>query len=58
MADNGHKKEQVTLTIDGQEVTVDKGTTIIEAAQQIGIEIPYFCCHPFRRFKLPNERAQ
>ncbi len=45
MADNG-EKEQVTLTIDGHEVTVDKGTTVIEAAAKIGIEIPYFCWHP------------
>jgi len=40
------EKEQVTLTIDGQEVTVDKGTTVLEAAASIGIEIPYFCWHP------------
>ena len=32
--------ESVTLTIDGQEVTVAKGTTILDAAAQIGIEIP------------------
>lgn len=35
-----------TLTIDGQEVTVDRGTTILQAAQQLGIEIPTFCYHP------------
>jgi len=40
----------VTLTIDGQEVTVPKGTTVLEAAQQIGVDIPYFCWHP----KLDN----
>ena len=44
MSDNG--KNKVTLTIDGQELTVDKGLTILEAAQTIGIEIPYFCWHP------------
>jgi NADH-quinone oxidoreductase chain G len=44
MSDNG--KEKVTLTIDGREVTVDKGTTVLEAAQSIGIDIPYFCWHP------------
>jgi len=44
MSDNG--KEKVTLTIDGREVTVDKGTTVLEAAQQIGIDVPYFCWHP------------
>ncbi|MDN4471409.1 NADH-quinone oxidoreductase subunit G [Demequina zhanjiangensis] len=38
--------ETVTLTIDGQEVTVPKGTLIIRAAEQIGVEIPRFCDHP------------
>ncbi|MDN4478039.1 NADH-quinone oxidoreductase subunit G [Demequina sp. SYSU T00039] len=38
--------ETVTLTIDGTEVTVPKGTLIIRAAEQIGIEIPRFCDHP------------
>jgi NADH-quinone oxidoreductase subunit G len=36
----------VTLTIDGVEVTVDKGTNIIEAARQMGNEISAFCYHP------------
>ena len=38
--------EQVTLKIDGQEVTVPKGTTILDAAAQAGIEIPVICYHP------------
>lgn len=38
--------ETVTLTIDGQEVTVTKGTTILDAAAQIGIEIPVICYQP------------
>jgi formate dehydrogenase major subunit len=33
----------LTLTIDGQEVTVADGTTILEAAKQLGIEIPVLC---------------
>jgi NADH-quinone oxidoreductase subunit G len=37
----------VTLTVDGKEVTVPKGTLIIRAAEQLGIEIPRFCDHPF-----------
>ena len=37
----------VTLTIDGKEVTVPKGTLIIRAAEQLGLEIPRFCDHPF-----------
>ncbi|WP_062383672.1 NADH-quinone oxidoreductase subunit G [Demequina iriomotensis] len=38
--------DTVTLTIDGTEVTVPKGTLIIRAAEQVGIEIPRFCDHP------------
>ncbi|MEM7116375.1 MAG: 2Fe-2S iron-sulfur cluster-binding protein [Chloroflexota bacterium] len=38
--------DTVTLTIDGQEVTVPKGTTILDAAATIGIEIPVICYHP------------
>ena len=33
----------VTLTIDGVEVTVERGTTILEAAQSAGIRIPTLC---------------
>lgn len=33
----------VTLTIDGVEVSVERGTTILEAAQQAGIRIPTLC---------------
>lgn len=33
------------LTIDGIEVEVPAGTTIMQAAEQIGIEIPRFCYH-------------
>jgi NADH-quinone oxidoreductase subunit G len=36
----------VTLTIDNREVTVPKGTLIIDAAKMVGIEIPVFCYHP------------
>ncbi|MGC8880059.1 MAG: NADH-quinone oxidoreductase subunit NuoG [Anaerolineae bacterium] len=35
----------VTLTIDGRNVTVPAGTLIVEAALRIGIEIPVFCYH-------------
>jgi NADH-quinone oxidoreductase subunit G len=38
--------ETVTLTIDDTEVTVAKGTLVIRAAEQIGVEIPRFCDHP------------
>lgn len=34
-----------TLTIDGIEVEVELGTTVLQAAEQAGIEIPRFCYH-------------
>jgi len=37
--------EEVTLTIDGQSLTALPGTTILEAAQSIGINIPTICYH-------------
>jgi NADH-quinone oxidoreductase subunit G len=36
----------VNVTIDGFEITVPKGTLIIRAAEQLGIQIPRFCDHP------------
>ena len=36
----------VTLTIDGQQVTVDKGKTVLQAAIESGISVPYYCYHP------------
>ncbi|MFB7027691.1 MULTISPECIES: NADH-quinone oxidoreductase subunit G [unclassified Streptomyces] len=39
-------EDLVTLTIDGIEVSVPKGTLVIRAAEQLGIEIPRFCDHP------------
>ncbi len=35
----------MTLTIDEKEVTVPKGTLLIEAARGAGIDIPYLCYH-------------
>lgn len=35
--------QTVTLSIDNQEVTVPKGTTILEAAKGLGVEIPTLC---------------
>lgn len=37
---------QVTVTIDGLQVTVPEGTTILEAAKQAGVIIPTLCHHP------------
>jgi NADH-quinone oxidoreductase subunit G len=36
----------VSVTIDGFEITVPKGTLVIRAAEQLGIQIPRFCDHP------------
>ena len=35
-----------SLTIDGREVTVADGTTVIQAAEELGIFIPRYCYHP------------
>jgi NADH-quinone oxidoreductase subunit G len=38
--------DTVTLTIDGQRVTVEKGKTVLQAAIEQGISVPYYCYHP------------
>lgn len=38
--------DHVTFTIDDVEMSVPKGTLVIRAAEQIGIQIPRFCDHP------------
>ncbi|GIG22222.1 NADH-quinone oxidoreductase [Cellulomonas chitinilytica] len=38
--------DTVTFTIDGLETSVPKGTLVIRAAEEIGIQIPRFCDHP------------
>jgi NADH-quinone oxidoreductase subunit G len=40
------RTDLVTLTIDGVEVSVPKGTLVIRAAEQVGVAIPRFCDHP------------
>jgi NADH-quinone oxidoreductase subunit G len=37
--------DSVTLSIDGQDVSVPRGTLVVEAAKHLGIEIPVFCYH-------------
>jgi len=39
-------EDLVTVTVDGFDVRVPKGTLIIRVAEQLGIEIPRFCDHP------------
>jgi predicted molibdopterin-dependent oxidoreductase YjgC len=36
--------KEIKLTIDGQKVTVQVGTTVLNAARQAGIYIPTLCC--------------
>jgi NADH-quinone oxidoreductase subunit G len=36
----------VTLTIDGRQITVEKGRTVLQAAIDHGIQLPYYCYHP------------
>ncbi|HSK39747.1 MAG TPA: 2Fe-2S iron-sulfur cluster-binding protein, partial [Arenibaculum sp.] len=39
------------LTIDGIEIEVEPGTSVLQAAEQLGIEIPRFCYH--ERLSVP-----
>ncbi|MET8678101.1 NADH-quinone oxidoreductase subunit G [Streptomyces sp. NPDC004647] len=39
-------EDLVSVTIDGIEISVPKGTLVIRAAELLGIEIPRFCDHP------------
>ena len=45
-AERDKMSDLVTLTIDGIEVTVPKGTLVVDAAKRVGIDIPVFCYHP------------
>ncbi|WP_298666056.1 2Fe-2S iron-sulfur cluster-binding protein [uncultured Methanofollis sp.] len=36
----------IEVTIDGKKIEVEKGTTALEAAEALGIEIPTLCYHP------------
>ena len=37
--------EEIILNIDGQQVTVELDTTLLDAAKQIGVDIPTICWH-------------
>jgi NADH dehydrogenase/NADH:ubiquinone oxidoreductase subunit G len=37
--------DEITLNIDGQQVTVEPETTLLDAAKQIGVDIPTICWH-------------
>jgi NADH-quinone oxidoreductase subunit G len=38
--------DTVKVTIDGRELTVEKGKTVLQAALENSIELPYYCYHP------------
>src|SRR4029453_15396570 len=38
--------ETVSLTIDGRQIAVPKGTSVLQAAIEAGIQVPYYCFHP------------
>jgi NADH-quinone oxidoreductase subunit G len=38
--------ETVSLTIDGRQLSVEKGKTVLQAAIEHGIKVPYYCYHP------------
>ncbi|HEY6361333.1 MAG TPA: molybdopterin-dependent oxidoreductase [Vicinamibacterales bacterium] len=38
--------ETVSLSIDGRQITVEKGKTVLQAAIEAGISVPYYCYHP------------
>ena len=38
--------DKIKLTIDGKEVEVDNGATVLQAAQKAGVYIPTLCYHP------------
>ncbi|MEN6407425.1 MAG: NADH-dependent [FeFe] hydrogenase, group A6 [Thermoguttaceae bacterium] len=42
----GKNNKKISLKIDDVSITVDVGTTIMEAAEQLGIHIPRLCYHP------------
>jgi NADH-quinone oxidoreductase subunit G len=39
-------EDLVSVTVDGNPISVPKGTLVIRAAEMLGIEIPRFCDHP------------
>lgn len=54
----GDYMKEVTLTINGQEIVVPDGTTILEAAKGVDIYIPTLCYHPDLRVAKGIEAAK
>jgi NADH-quinone oxidoreductase subunit G len=40
------KRAMPTLKINGEEITVESGLTVIQAADRLGVRIPRYCYHP------------
>src|SRR5215510_12944837 len=38
--------KQVSLTIDGTQITVPEDISVVDAAKTVGIDVPVFCHHP------------
>ena len=57
MSDQAKDQSTVTLQINHQEITVPKGTTVLEAARELGIHIPTLCHLDLHDFKMVNSEA-
>jgi NADH-quinone oxidoreductase subunit G len=51
---NARETGTISLRIDGVDVSVEKGTTVIRAAERAGIVVPHYCYHP----GIPSRPAQ
>lgn len=51
---NARDDGTISLRIDGVDVAVEKGTTVIQAAERTGIVVPHYCYHP----GIPTRPAQ
>ena len=49
--------ENITLKIDNREISVPKGTTILEAARDMGIDIPTLCYMNLKDLCIKNAPA-
>src|SRR5687768_18040442 len=38
--------ENVSVTIDGMTLAVPKGTRLLDACAQAGVDVPHYCYHP------------
>jgi NADP-reducing hydrogenase subunit HndD len=54
-SDNQKRMETVKLTIDNKEIEVPKGTTILKAAKELGIDIPTLCYMDLHDLNIENK---